>query len=120
MRYGHKSLALVVGLAALIGPAFDWTSEFSRQEIRWRTFILGLTDVGEFRRCEKCCGRPVEAHAFYGLRLQRPIAGVACKEPKGWTIALGTCGRARSAAGSGGAQPSGIVVSSYPAFDGIG
>ena len=90
MRYGHKSaLALVVGLAALIGPAVDWTAEFSRQEIRWRTYILGLTDVGELRRCEKCCGRPVEAYAFYGLRLQRPVAGVACKEPKGWTIAFG-------------------------------
>lgn len=41
MRYGHKSaLAPVVGLAALIGPAVDWTSEFSRQEIRWRTSII--------------------------------------------------------------------------------
>lgn len=90
MRYRHKApLAVVVGLVALIGPAVDWTSQYARHEIRWRTFIIGLTDVGELRRCVKCCGRPVEAYAFYGLRLQRPIAGVACKEPNGWTIAFG-------------------------------
>ena len=86
MRHRHQaSLALIVGLAALIGPSVDWTSEFSRQEIRWRTLIIGLTDVGESRRCEKCCDRPVEAYAFYGLRLQRPVAAAACKEPNDWT-----------------------------------
>ena len=42
----HKApVALVVGLAALIRPAVDWTSEFARQEIRWRTVIIGLTEV---------------------------------------------------------------------------
>ena len=86
MRYRHKApLALGVGLAALIGPAVDWTSQYARQEIRWRAFIIGLTEVGELKRCVTC---RTEAYQFYGLREQRPVVVVAWKEPKGWTIAF--------------------------------
>jgi hypothetical protein len=79
-------LALVVWLAALVGPSVDWTSQYARQEIRWRAFIIGLTEVGELKRCVTC---RTEAYHFYGLREQRPIVGVAWKEPNGWTIAFG-------------------------------